>query len=88
MNNFDESNLDALDEMLEFHDISLDPGVDSYDEFKSRSMMNSENRCLHYYVFNANLIKEMFSYTNFRLVDIGETDHDYFALAKKSSSSL
>lgn len=87
-NNFDESNLDALDEILEFHDISLDPGVDSYDEFKSRSMMNSENRCLHHYVFNANLIKEMFSYTNFRLVDIGETDHDYFALAKKSSSSL
>lgn len=84
-NNFDESNIDSLDEILDYHDIDLDPGVDSYEEFKNRSLKNFENRCLHHYVFDSNLIKQMFSYTNLRLIDIGETEHDYYALAKKSN---
>jgi len=87
-NNFDESNIDSLDEILKYHDINLDPGVDSYEEFKSRSMLNFENRCLHHYVFNSNLIKEMLLYTNFKLIDMGNTEHDYYALAKKASAPL
>lgn len=80
---FDESNLDALDEILEFHDVSRDCGIDNFEDFKIRSTQNFQNRCLHHYVYSKNLIEEMFLFVNLKLIDIGETKHDYYAIANK-----
>ena len=85
-NDFNESDLSTLDEIIENHDIELDPGVQSLEEFKTRSLENYQNRCLHHHVYSSELIKEVFKYTNFRLIDIGSTDQDFYALAEKNSS--
>ena len=82
-NDFDESNLNALDEILENHDVELDPGVKTLEEFKKRSLQNFQNTCLHHHVYSFNLIEEVLEYTNFNLIDIGSTDQDFYALAKK-----
>jgi SAM-dependent methyltransferase len=48
----DETDLSHLDEILECHDLSRDPGGLSADDFYQRSLRNFENRCLHHHVFD------------------------------------
>jgi SAM-dependent methyltransferase len=48
----DEGDLTHLEEILEFHDLSRDPGAGSQQEFYQRSLRNVENRCLHHHVFD------------------------------------
>ena len=85
-NDHSESDLSTLDEIIENHDIELDPGVQTLEEFKTRSLKNYQNRCLHHHVYSYELIKEVLKYTNFHLIDIGSTNQDFYALAEKKSS--
>ena len=48
----DEKDLTHLEEILELHDLSRDPGAGSRDQFRQRSLQNFENRCLHHHVFD------------------------------------
>ena len=48
----DETDLSHLPEILERHDLSLDPGCHDPDVFRERSLRNLENRCLHHHVFD------------------------------------
>lgn len=48
----DERDLTHLEEILELHDLSLDPAAGSKEEFHQRSLRNFENRCLHHHVFD------------------------------------
>ena len=48
----DERDLTHLEEILESHDLSLDPAAGSKDQFRQRSQRNFENRCLHHHVFD------------------------------------
>src|ERR1700722_1982865 len=48
----DETDLTHLDEVLACHDLSLDPGGLSSEDFRERSLRNYENRCLHHHVFD------------------------------------
>ena len=84
-NNFDESDLSNLEEILDCHDIELDPGVKTFEEFRKRSLLNFQNRCLHHHVYSNKLLREMLAYTNFEIIDIGSTEKDFYALAKKNS---
>tara|TARA_B100000963_G_scaffold361729_1_gene399033 strand:- start:908 stop:1672 length:765 start_codon:yes stop_codon:yes gene_type:complete len=84
-NDFSESDLSTLDEIIENHDIELDPGVQNLEEFKIRSLQNNQNRCLHHHVYSSELIKDVLEFSNFNLIDTGSTYHDFFALAKKKS---
>jgi SAM-dependent methyltransferase len=47
-----ENDLTHLPEILEKHDLSLDPGVSSAEAFHLRSLDNFNNRCLHHHVFD------------------------------------
>jgi SAM-dependent methyltransferase len=47
-----EDDLTHLPEILEKHDLSLDPGVSSTEAFHRRSLDNFNNRCLHHHVFD------------------------------------
>ena len=49
----DEDDLTHLDEILQLHDLSLDPGGGTHDAFAQRSQRNHENRCLHHHTFTA-----------------------------------
>ena len=48
----DEGDLTHLEEILQLHDLTRDPGAGSKEEFRMRSIRNLENRCLHHHVFD------------------------------------
>lgn len=54
-----EDDLTHLPEILEKHDISLDPGAGSPEEFHRRSLDNFNNRCLHHHVFDKTNSEEL-----------------------------
>jgi SAM-dependent methyltransferase len=47
-----EDDLTHLAEILDKHDLVMDPGVGSAEEFHRRSLDNFNNRCLHHHVFD------------------------------------
>jgi SAM-dependent methyltransferase len=48
----DEKDLTHLTEILELHDLALDPAAGTKDNFRQRSLHNFDNRCLHHHVFD------------------------------------
>ncbi len=56
----DERDLTHLPEILELHDLSLDPAAGTKDNFRQRSLRNFENRCLHHHVFDERNSRELF----------------------------
>lgn len=51
----DETDLSHLPEILDLHDLSLDPKAGSKEAFTLRSQENYKNRCLHQHVFDPDL---------------------------------
>jgi SAM-dependent methyltransferase len=49
--NTPETDLSHLEEILKLHDLSRDPAAGSWEQFRERSQVNFENRCLHHHVF-------------------------------------
>ena len=47
-----ESDLFHLQEVLDEHDFSIDPGATSVEHFRARALDNFNNRCLHHHVFD------------------------------------
>lgn len=66
----DETDLTHLEDILSLHDLTKDPLAGSYEEFKKRSSKNYENRCLHHHVFNSQLLTDLFSYLNVKIISI------------------
>jgi SAM-dependent methyltransferase len=66
-----EEDTTHLGEILRLHDLKLDPGAGSYEEFRARSLRNSGNRCLHHHVFDAELLREMFAGMELQVVHQG-----------------
>jgi SAM-dependent methyltransferase len=56
----DERDLTHLQEILDLHDLSRDPGATSKECFQQRSLRNFENRCLHHHVFDERNSRELF----------------------------
>lgn len=66
--NVGEDDLTHVQEILNLHDISRDPGARNFIHFKDRSLKNYENRCLHQHVFDERLLKEIFLYFGINLL--------------------
>ena len=66
----DERDLTHLEEILELHDLSLDPEAGDYDAFRQRSMNNFENRCLHHHVFNTFLAVEVVDFIGLQILAV------------------
>jgi len=79
-----EDDLTHLDEILELHDLSMDPAAGNYDSFKVRSLDNFNNRTLHHHVFNLNLIGAIFAFLQMDIIHEIETEKDLFVLAIKN----
>lgn len=58
-NNVTEDDLSTLPEILRKHDLSRDPPAGTFEQFTRRSLDNYNNRCLHHYVYNVDLLKEI-----------------------------
>jgi hypothetical protein len=54
-----EDDLSHLPEILQAHDLSMDLAAGSAEEFRSRSLNNFTNRCLHHHVFNESNSREL-----------------------------
>ena len=61
-----EDDLTHLPEILELHDLSMDLAAGNAEAFRSRSLDNFTNRCLHHHVFNEANSREL-------LIQIGMT---------------
>ena len=86
-NCIDEHDLTHLDEILELHDLPIDPPAGTFEQFKERSLKNYENRCLHHHVFNLNVLEQMCRYFKLTSILKKETKWDYIIVAKKESVS-
>jgi SAM-dependent methyltransferase len=62
--NVGEEDLSTLREILLNHDLSMDPPAGNFRTFKKRSLNNFNNRCLHHYVYNDELLMEICDYFN------------------------
>ncbi len=65
-----EDDLTHLDEILSLHDLDRDPKVGSAAEFRSRSLRNEENRCLHHHVFDAVLMRAALEETGWTVLGL------------------
>lgn len=66
--NVGEEDLSTLPEILMNHDLSLDPPAVDLGQFTKRSLENFNNRCLHHYVYNPELLMEICDYVNCKFV--------------------
>jgi SAM-dependent methyltransferase len=83
--NVGEDDLSSLDEILELHDLSRDPGApQNPQKFKERCLKNYENRNLHHHVFDFDLLKQIALFFNMRwLGQLLNDNHDQICLLQK-----
>jgi SAM-dependent methyltransferase len=81
--NTSEDDLTHLDEILRFHDLSMDPPAGTFDNFKIRSLDNFNNRTLHHHVFDLDLMRAMFNFLQMTIVQENKTDNVFLMLAVK-----
>lgn len=62
--NVGEDDLSTLPEILSNHDLSKDLCAGNFEQFTKRSLDNFNNRCLHHYVYNDELLMEICNYFN------------------------
>jgi SAM-dependent methyltransferase len=66
--NVGEEDLSTLPEILLNHDLSMDPPAGDLGAFTKRSLDNFNNRCLHHYVYNDELLMEICNYFNCKFI--------------------
>ncbi len=69
-NDIDEKDLTHLDEILNLHDLELDPEAGTHAQFAKRSKNNYDNRCLHHHVFDSSLVFCLFDYMQLNIIAI------------------
>jgi SAM-dependent methyltransferase len=82
-NDVGEDDLTHLDEIIACHDLSMDPPAGTPDEFRARSLLNAQNRCLHHHVFDKPLIELMLTKVGFHVIDVSPCGRDTYAVATK-----
>ena len=63
-----EDDLTHLPEILEKHDLAMDPPAGPRESFRQRSMDNFSNRCLHHHVFDKRNSRELLSRAGFQVL--------------------
>ena len=57
-----EDDLSTLPEILQNHDLAMDPPAGDLGAFTKRSLDNFNNRCLHHYVYSDELLHDICNY--------------------------
>ncbi len=65
--NIEEDDLTHVPEILEKHDLSMDPGAGTAEQFRERALNNFSNRCLHHHVFDKKNSRELLQRTGFNV---------------------
>ncbi len=79
----DESDLTHLPEILQLHDLSMDPMASNLQDFVARSRNNIRNRCLHHHVFDTDLVTQMVRAAGFKVLFVGTHRLHIIALCQK-----
>lgn len=78
-----ETDLTHLPEILELHDLSMDPPAGDFEHFKLRSEHNYENRCLHHHVFCEESLRKIFAYLGLEVIDLRASFNNYILIGRK-----
>lgn len=65
-----EDDLTHFDEIMELHDLAMDPAAGTMEQFRARSRENQRNRCFHQHVFSPELAVEAVRFAGFRDVAV------------------
>jgi len=65
--NTDETDLSHVPEILELHDLALDPGAGDRERFRARCLSNAVNRGMHHHVFDTRAALELVMQVGFLL---------------------
>lgn len=82
-NDTPETDLTHLPEILELHDLAMDPPAGDIENFRRRSEHNYENRCLHHHVFCEDSLKKIFAYLSLEIIDCRECFRNYMIIGRK-----
>lgn len=83
-----EADLTHLPEILQLHDLTLDPLAGGPEAFRRRSLRNAENRCLHHHVFNTELVVRMLDHLRVQVLDVQlALPYHIIVLARKAPAS-
>jgi SAM-dependent methyltransferase len=86
--NTQEDDLTHLDEVLALHDLTLDPGAGSREQFSERCLRNAEVRAMHHHVFSAEVVSAMFARLNMPVLSISfERPYHIIGFACKSNNA-
>ncbi|MDT3696287.1 MAG: methyltransferase domain-containing protein [Ignavibacterium sp.] len=84
--NISEYDLTHLDEILELHDLKKDLAAGDFESFKTRSLNNFKNRCLHHHVFDSYLAMNLIDHLKFEILSIEALlPYHIILIAKKSN---
>jgi SAM-dependent methyltransferase len=87
-NNTQDDDLTHLQELLSLHDIRLDPGVSSWQEFRERCLQNASVRGMHHHVFSPETLILMFAHCGMRVLSISiERPYHIVGFAQKADPS-
>lgn len=86
--NMDEYDLTHLDEILEYHDLKLDPDAGTFEEFKARSLKNYENRCLHQHTFITITVAKLMDYLQLSIEVIEPIAPEHILLVVKKTKGV
>ncbi len=65
-----EGDLTHLEEILQLHDLSLDPGAGDLASFQERSKHNPTNRCLHHHVYYTRTAIAIVDYIGLQILSV------------------
>jgi len=65
-----EADLSHLEEILNLHDLSMDPAAGSFEDFLERSRDNYKCRCLHHHTFTTESVIRLFDYLDIEIIHI------------------
>jgi SAM-dependent methyltransferase len=79
-----EDDLTHLPEVLELHDLALDPQAGDFESFKQRSHDNYRQRGLHHHVFDTALVVRLFDHFNLQIIAVDPVlPHHIIIMGKK-----
>jgi len=78
-----EHDMTHLEEILELHDLSQDPGAGTLEQFRERSKLNFDNRCLHQHVFDTRLAVEVVDHMRLQILAVEPFQPCHIAIVAK-----
>lgn len=82
-NGVTEEDTTHYEEIVSFHDLVRDSGIESMEAFKQRCLNNKENRCFHHHVFHPDCLVSLFHYLDISILFSCSTEADHVILGQK-----